>query len=287
MFDYCTGLETFNCDLPNLTDGRGMFQYCTNLTSFTSKLSSLTDSYKMFYGCKLTSFNCDLPSLTIGREMFYGCSQLTSFNGDLSSLTDSDYMFTYCSQLTTFSTDLPKLKNGQYMFYCCDNLTSFSSDLSSLTNGSSMFYHSSALTAFSSDLSSLTNGNNMFRDCPLDAQSVERILTTIPDYGSEYLKSIGITMDVAACPKASEIVGLVEGQTIPQNPSEIGVKHRGWWCYLSCANGSYTVPSGISEYDVVEGSAYIPDASSWYSDRENNGLVITRVENGIAYNDNN
>jgi hypothetical protein len=127
-----------------------------------------------------------------------------------------------------------------------------------------MFYHCSALTAFSSDLSSLTDGYNMFRDCLLDAQSVERILTTIPDYGSQYAKSIGITMDIAACPKASEIVGLDAGRIIPQNPSEITIRYKGWNCYLSCANGSYTVPSGISEYDIVEGSEYIPDASSWW-----------------------
>jgi hypothetical protein len=196
-------------------------------------------------------------------------------------------MFWNCAALTTFVADLSSLTGGTDMFKTCKKLTTFTSDLSSLTGGNTMFYHCSALTAFSSDLTSLTSGNNMFRDCRLDAQSVERILTTIPDRGSDYTKSIGITMDVAACAKASEIVGLEGGQTIPQNPSEIHVRYKGWNCYLSCANGSYTVPSGISEYDVVEGSAYIPDASSWYSDRENNGLVITRVENGIAYNDNN
>jgi hypothetical protein len=125
----------------------------------------------------------------------------------------------------------------------------------------------------------------MFSGCRLNNQSVERILTTIPDYGSEYLKSIGITMDLSACPKASEIVGLVGEQIIPQFPSEIPVRYRGWCCYLSCANGSYTVPSATSEYDVTAANGYIPDASGWNNAIGRN-LPITRVENGVAYNDN-
>jgi hypothetical protein len=195
-------------------------------------------------------------------------------------------MFWNCGTLTTFVADLSSLTGVTDMFKICTKLTTFTSDLSSLTGGNTMFYHCSALTAFSSDLTSLTSGNNMFRDCRLDAQSVERILTTIPDRGSEYLKTIGITRDVAACPKASEIVGLQEGQIIPQNPDEIPVRHRGWCCYLSCANGSYTVPNITNKYDVSEANGYIPDASKWHDEvYVPNDLTIIQVRNGIAYDD--
>ena len=49
---------------------------------------------------------------------------------------------------------------------------------------------------------------------------------------------------------------------------------------LSCFRAS------LSEYDITEGSAYIPDASSWrYANLANDDFKITRVVNGIAYND--
>ena len=55
---------------------------------------------------------------------------------------------------------------------------------------------------------------------------------------------------------------------------------------VTCSDGDYYLPtSPTSNFDVVEGSPYIPDASSWGNVREANGLTIIQVTNGIAYDD--
>lgn len=61
--------------MPSLTNGTYMFDYCSGLTSFEGDLSSLTDGSFMFSSCsKLTSFKGDLPALTNGYHMFENCN---------------------------------------------------------------------------------------------------------------------------------------------------------------------------------------------------------------------
>ena len=84
------------------------------------------------------------------------------------------------TDLVKWDSDLSCLTNGYMMFVGCENLTSFSSDLSSLTNGMWMFLGCTKLTSFDSDLSSLTNGDQMFNGCKLDAESLKKIVISIP-----------------------------------------------------------------------------------------------------------
>lgn len=79
--------------------------------------------------------------------------------------------------------DFPNLVNGSYMFYN-SNLKSFSGNLDSLNEGRYMFCDCTNLTSFSSALPSLINGYEMFSNCRLDADSVEKILTSITPLSS-------------------------------------------------------------------------------------------------------
>lgn len=131
--------------------------------------------------------------------------------------------FYYIKFRGVWKGNIGKFTNGFNMFNGCTNLTSFDADLSNLTRGSQMFESCYNLTSFKSDLSSLTSGHNMFYQCKLDAASVERILTTIPEYtdGSSYLLTMGIQSGEAAA-KFGEITG-----TIP-TPYGATVNFKGW-----------------------------------------------------------
>ena len=117
------------------------------------------------------------------------------------------------------------------MFYQCSNLTSFNGDLSSLTDGLNMFMGCNNLTSFNGDLSSLTGGENMFYPCKLDAASVERILTTIPEYtdGSSHKLTMTVQSGEAAA-KFGEITG-----TTPTSYQK-SVNFKGWTIQVNTKN---------------------------------------------------
>jgi hypothetical protein len=74
-------------------------------------------------------------------------------------------------------------------------------------------------------LSSLSDGTEMFRNCRLDAESVERILTTIPTYTSgTHVLNLGISEN--SVDKFNEITG--NTTTIPVNSGTCTVTYKGW-----------------------------------------------------------
>ena len=83
MFNGCSNLKTFKCNLSSIDQGGSMFSDCNNLTSFTT----------------------DLKSLTYANWMFQRCYNLTSFTSNLESLTEAQYMFSICK------LDAPSIKN--------------------------------------------------------------------------------------------------------------------------------------------------------------------------------
>ena len=189
------------------------------------------DSFRFNYIHFRGDWKGSIGKFTNGYNMFYGCSNLTSFTGDLSSLTNAGTMFYQCSNLTSFNGDLSNLTDGSSIFSGCSNLTSFTGDLSNLTNGASMFVSCPNLASFSSDLSSLTNGASMFYQCKLDAASVERILSTIPEYSDGSSHSLTMTVQSgAAAAKFGEITG-----TIPTS-SQKNVIFKGWTISVNTKN---------------------------------------------------
>ena len=88
MFDYCSGLITFDVsgfDTSKVTDMSSMFYYCDRLTSLD-----------------VSEFNTS--QVTDMRQMFRGCSGLTNLDVsgfDTSQVTNMSSMFDYCYKLTT------------------------------------------------------------------------------------------------------------------------------------------------------------------------------------------
>jgi hypothetical protein len=48
----------------------------------------------------------------------------------------------------------------------------------------------------------------------------------------------------------------------------------------------YPKPNPYTPYAIVEGSQYIPDASTWNDAFTSSGIVVTSVHDGYAWNDN-
>ena len=227
MFAECSNLTSFNSDLSSLKYGKRMFEFCTAFTTLDSDLSSLTNGENMFWNCSnLTTFDSDLSSLRNGNYMFGWCSALTSFNSDLSSLTNGKHMFWGCSNLTTFDSDLSSLKYSQSMFQQCYNLTTFNADLSSLESGQEMFITCPNLTSFNSDLTSLTNGQNMFSGCKLNADSINKILNSIPQVTQTALLHLGINNTDEAKDAINNKLGFIPTTT------ETQATYKGWTIYV-------------------------------------------------------
>lgn len=72
MFGGCKNLQSFNYNLPKLTNGNNMFNGCSSLEEFLIDISSVQNGYDMFQNCpKLRKFTSKLTSLTDGQWMFY------------------------------------------------------------------------------------------------------------------------------------------------------------------------------------------------------------------------
>lgn len=112
MFENCSGLTSWNVDLPNITNGRKMFSGCS-LTSWNVELQNLTNGFEMFVKCSLSSWATDLPNLTDGGMMFASCSSLISFSANCSALTSYDGMFNGCSNITNVQMIVPNALSGK------------------------------------------------------------------------------------------------------------------------------------------------------------------------------
>ena len=117
------------------------------------------------------------------------------------------------------------------MFHKINFRGDWKGSIGKFTNGNSMFSGCSNITSFSSDLSSLTIGDRMFNGCKLNTSSVERILTTIPEYsdGSSHTLSMTVQSGAAAA-KFGEITG-----TIPTS-SQKNVIFKGWTISVNTKN---------------------------------------------------
>lgn len=140
-----------------------------------------------------------------------------------------------------------------------------------------MFHDCYELTTFTSDLSSLTNGNYMFYYCKLNATSLANIASTINDVNGKLATSP--TLDIGTEHSFDNL-------TDDEKTSLATIINKGWTVRLN-NYGSVTLEDlGIfmgSVYDIVEGSQYIPDASTWNADFTSSGLVVTSVHDGYAW----
>ena len=154
----------WNGKMPNLVSASIMFHNCTGLTSWNVDLpAGLQNAEYMFYNCiGLTKWDVELPlSLQYASGMFYGCTGLKYFSRELpEGLQDASYMFSHCTGLTSWTVDLPfGLQNASYMFEGCSGLTEWTGDLpAGLQNATGMFRRCTGLTSWNVDLpTSITN----------------------------------------------------------------------------------------------------------------------------------
>ena len=142
-----------------------------------------------------------------------------------------------------------------------------------------MFHDCYELTTFTSDLSSLTNGNYMFYNCKLNATSLTNIANTINDVNGKLASSPVINIGTEHS---------FNNLTDNEKQSLAIIINKGWTVDLD-SHGVLTLEDlGIfmgSDYDIVEGSDYIPDASSWNSDFTSEGIIsqVTSVHDGFAW----
>lgn len=142
-----------------------------------------------------------------------------------------------------------------------------------IVNGDGLFNEVSSLVTFTSPLSSLLSGDNMFNGCILDVASVENILGSIPTYSSgQHVLTMKIAGD--SVEKFKEITGCGEiGREM------VSVSYKGWTINVN-------VDARLStDFDIWEGTPYIPDASNWRTDvYDEHGLIITDISDNKIYN---
>ena len=123
----------------------------------------------------------------------------------------------------------------------------------------------------------------MFKGCGLSYASLNNILNALPQRTA--------TIDITVADSAADDMADDErfrGAEVPPcyGSSSFNFAHNGWTIRLTSRSGFTVEQEQTTPYDVTEANGYIPDASSWHNDIGRN-LTITRVSNGVAYNDNN
>ena len=101
-------------------------------------------------------------------------------------LEPEDNYILYTDDGTIVTANLSGVANGTRLFYNQTKLTEIplSWKLDSITDGTSMCESCTNLTTFLFPLNSLSSGSGMFANCNLNEESVENILTTIPEYAN-------------------------------------------------------------------------------------------------------
>lgn len=244
--------------------------------------------------------NIQTSEIVVSTGLFT-TSPIVAVEGDFGKLEKSSYMFDCSESLQSFDVqELPNLRCGERMFYHCTALTSFTTDMPKLVYGADMFLNTPSLTNFDANLSSLKCGSRMFGceyssvNSPLSVQSVANIASKINDisnlnrtYDADWRYTVfGQRYTIPASERGVIWLGCAEG--LENNSSVLNsiktLNQKGWNVILN--GNEFNIEGGNPAYDVSITNGYIPDATGWGSVvRQSNNLVITRVEDGVAYND--
>ena len=140
-------------------------------------------------------------------------------------LEPEDNYILYTDDGTVVTANLSGVANGTRLFYNQTKLTEIplSWKLDSITDGTSMCASCTNLTSFLHPLTSLSNGSNMFYNCNLNEESVENILTTIPEYTSGS-HTLTMYINAEAVVKFNEITG----NLLPLSSTTQIVPYKGW-----------------------------------------------------------
>ena len=303
-----SGLTDFTVELSSLTDAKNMFVGCPlSATSIETILNSLptytSGSHKIGLTLKTeTEANkfSEITGATIEQGQIYSISykgwtiktylskddRETQTNYDIwdnviaydSNTDEIGFVDLYLPDASAWKSEVydnarlritsvednKAYNNGKFV---CNIKTD------KIVNGDGLFDGASSLGTFTSPLSSLSSGNNMFNECNLNVASVENILWSIPAYTSgQHVLTMKIASD--SVEKFKEITGCGEiGEEM------VSVSYKGWTIIVSVVNRIST------DFDIWEGTPYIPNASNWKSDiYKNHPIKITEVRDNKMFN---
>lgn len=306
LFFNCPELLTFNCDLSSLNNGDLMFfntkldsisveKILSSIPTYTSGVHNLTmtiresavEKFSEIVGLDITdkinkinykgweitlliTDNREIPTdYDIWKEVVIITNDMNVTIGNL-----------YVPDASGWNEEIYK-KNGLIITTVDDN-KAYNGDkfvcniqTEEIVNGDNLFNGVSNLKSFTGSLTSLSSGNNMFNECNLDADSVEKILSTIPTYTSD-THVLTMTIDEKAVDKFKEITGCRD-----LSEEAISVFYKGWTINVSTS----VMRIEETDFDIWEGTPYIPDASNWRADVYNkNNIRITDVTDNKIYN---
>lgn len=306
LFFNCPELLTFDSDLSSLSNGNLMFfntkldslsveKILTSIPTYTSGVHNLTmtiresavEKFSEIVGLDITdkinkinykgweitlliTDNREIPTdYDIWKDVIVITNNMNVTVSDLYIPDASGWNEEIYHQNNLKITKVENNKAYNHKKFICNIQTE------EIVNGDNLFNGVLTLTSFTSPLSSLSSGDNMFNGCNLDIASVENILGSIPSYTSD-THVLRMAINSKAVDKFKEITNCGD---LSEEP--ISVFYKGWTIDVSIN----VIKIEESDFDIWEGTPYIPDASNWRTDVYNkNNIRITDVKDNMIFN---
>ena len=210
--------------------GNEAFTYCTGLTSVEIPNSVTSIGYDVFFGCNcLSSVTIPNSVTSIGTYAFADCTGLESVTIPSGVTSISNYIFQNCASLTSVTIGSGVTTIGQYAFQNCIGLTSVTIPNSVTSIGSYAFSSCSNLTSVTIGSGVTRIGQYAFTYCiGLTSVTIPNSVTSIGSYA------------FSSCSNLTSVTSLATTAPTIQSSTFQNVK----------ANGTLTVPSGSSGYDM-------------------------------------
>ena len=301
MFYGCFDLEYCYLSMPNVKTARDMFDGSSLHHVSSLSMPKLTDSYRMFYACSALSYVHleNVTNITSCSEMFAGDEMLRTVLLSYPSVASGTvyYKWGNCSRMFAGCGDLT-IRADNHNAFIFKNATNcermFACD--AWYDSSSMspnYYPSLKFEGICIDSSVMTNISNMFDGRRIkDTYTAELIgrvthyttLSSSQSMGSIFIDEPSYLDDLDkwtawSRSEAEEVSGKSYSKIeLSMSKGSAAIISLTVYCDTEKYNQYLTTP-----YDIVEGSAYIPDASSWNADFASGGLVVTSVHDGYAW----